>query len=145
MRSSAARRSEAVLAAARGWIGTPFVAGAAVRGVGCDCVGFIAGALADAVLELALPDRDPDPGVAGPALLAWARSSLIERPRSVGFALLVFSERPGGPARHAGLATGAGTFIHAHWRCGVIERPLIAWWRARRVAAFTLTELPWRP
>lgn len=142
MRSSAALRRDAVVAAARGWLGTPFVAGASVRGAGCDCLGLVTGVLAEAGFVLDLPARDPDPEAAGPVLLAWARERFAAAPPAD---LLVFAERPGGAARHAGIATGPETFIHAHWRCGVIERPLIAWWRVRLVAAFTLMELPWRP
>jgi NlpC/P60 family putative phage cell wall peptidase len=41
-----------VVRAARGWLGTPFHHQASVRGVGCDCIGLIAGVAA----ELAMPE-----------------------------------------------------------------------------------------
>lgn len=143
--SSAALRREAIIAAARSWLGTPFVPGAAARGVGCDCLGLVTGVLAQVGAAPNLPARDPDPALAGPVLLAWAQQVLPPSSFTNPADLLVFADRPGGSARHAGIATGPDAFIHAHWRCGVIERPLIAWWRTRLVAAFTLTELPWRP
>lgn len=145
MRSSADLRREALVAAARAWLGTPFLDGAALRGVGCDCLGFVTGAVAQAGFALAPPGRDPDPERAAPVLLDWAQAHLPFADAPEAGDLLVFADRPGGLARHVGLAAAPDAFIHAHWRCGVIERPLIAWWRARRVAAFTLTELPWRP
>lgn len=38
---------QAIVAAARRWIGTPFAWGQAVRGAGCDCKGLIAGVARD--------------------------------------------------------------------------------------------------
>ncbi len=37
----------ALVAAARGWLGTPFHHQASVKGVGCDCVGLIRGVAAE--------------------------------------------------------------------------------------------------
>ncbi len=36
-----------IVARARAWAGTPYVTGAALRGVGCDCVGLVRGVLAE--------------------------------------------------------------------------------------------------
>ena len=34
---------DAIVAAARGWIGTPYVHQASVKGLGCDCLGLLRG------------------------------------------------------------------------------------------------------
>ena len=36
-------RAEAVIAAARGWIGTPYLHQASLKGVGTDCLGLVRG------------------------------------------------------------------------------------------------------
>ena len=48
--------SHLVLIEARRWLGTPFMAGASVRGVGCDCAGLIEGVARE--LGLAYPKRE---------------------------------------------------------------------------------------
>ena len=48
--------SQLVIIETRRWLGTPFMAGASVRGVGCDCAGLIEGVAGD--LGLAYPKRD---------------------------------------------------------------------------------------
>lgn len=48
-----------VVAAARGWIGTPFHASARLKGVGVDCAGLVIGVMRE--LKLCAPDWDVPP------------------------------------------------------------------------------------
>lgn len=133
--------AEALVAAARAWIGTPFVLGAARRGAGCDCLGLIRGLRA----ELGAPLPPPPAYPAGWALRG-ADEALAEglarhlAPAAGPLApgqVLVFRLRPGAPAGHLGVLVAAGDFpriVHAYDRHGVVESPLAAPW-ARRIAA----------
>lgn len=137
-------RSE-IVAAARAWIGTPYVHGAALRGAGCDCLGLIRGVRAG--LGGAVPARLPPypPGWAlrgegeplAEALPAWLPPAGAAAPGQV----LVFRLRPGAPAAHLGILTATGPearFVHAYDRHGVIESPLGMPWARRLVARFEL-------
>ena len=48
-------------------------------------------------------------------------------------ALVLFRMKPRAIAKHVGILTGPGTFLHAYERLGVIEEPLTFVWR-RRIA-----------
>lgn len=134
-----------IVAAARGWIGTPYVQGAALRGAGCDCLGLIRGLRAE--LGAAVPDRIP-PYPAGWALRGsdevLARALPLWLPPAGGEApgqVLLFRLRAGAPAAHLGILTGTGAaarFVHAYDRHGVVESPLAAPWARRLVARFEL-------
>lgn len=136
----------AIVAAARLWIGTPFVHGAALQGVGCDCLGLVLG-LREALGLPALPPPPPYPpgwGLRGQgeALLAGLVGHLppASGPPAPGQVLL-FRLRPGAPAGHLGIQTVAGAgaaFVHAYDRHGVVESPLPAPWARRIVARFEL-------
>lgn len=135
---------EAVAAAARAWIGTPWRHGAACRGAGCDCLGLVRGVRA--TLGLPVPERlppyPPDWAVRGAperladGLAGWLPALPAGAPLAAGQVLL-FRLRPGAPAAHLGILTAAGPaprFVHAYDRHGVVESPLAAPW-ARRIAA----------
>jgi NlpC/P60 family putative phage cell wall peptidase len=51
-------------------------------------------------------------------------------------ALLLFRMRPGAIAKHVGIVTTPGSFIHGYERLGVIEEPLTPEWRRRIAFAF---------
>jgi NlpC/P60 family putative phage cell wall peptidase len=129
----------ALIAEARGWIGTPFHDGAGLKGVGADCVGFLA-----AICAPALPADWPVPATRDPALWLGAVQGLLPA-LPLGTlappALLVFAPEGSGAARHAGLLISPDRFLHAHWRAGVAEQTLTPWWRARLIAAFAVPEL----
>ena len=63
-----------VVAAARGWLGTPYHHQAALRGVGCDCLGLLRGVWREVV--------GPEPAHLPPYTRDWAescgREALIE-------------------------------------------------------------------
>ena len=51
-------------------------------------------------------------------------------------ALVLFRMMPRAIAKHVGILTGPGAFIHAYERLGVIEEPLTQAWRRRIAFAF---------
>ncbi|HHC29834.1 MAG TPA: peptidase [Rhodobacterales bacterium] len=132
-----------IVAAARGWIGTPYVHQAARRGVGADCLGLVRGVWAEISGESpeVVPPYTPDWSEATGAetLLDAARDRLIAvapGAQSPGD-ILVFRMRRGAVAKHLGLLAETGeaaTFIHAYSGHAVLESRLTAPW-ARRIAA----------
>lgn len=131
----------AIVAEARGWIGTPYHHQASLKGVGCDCLGLVRG------VWRALLGREPEavPGYssdwgevsAEEAMLAAARRHMTEIDAAEAGAgdVVVFRMRAGRVAKHAGISAGA-TFIHAQEAGSVCEVALSPWWRARIAAAF---------
>ena len=133
--------SEAVVAVARQWIGTPYRHQASLKGVGCDCLGLVRGVWRD------LYGGEPEaPGAYQPD---WAERGGGERlmaaaVRHFGAALPVAKMRAGDvllfrwraemPAKHAGIFCGDGRFIHAYEQAAVVESALVPAWR-RRIAA----------
>ncbi len=51
-------------------------------------------------------------------------------------ALVLFRMKPRAIAKHVGILTGPGRFLHAYERLGVIEEPLTPSWRRRIAFAF---------
>jgi NlpC/P60 family putative phage cell wall peptidase len=147
-----------VVAAARGWIGTPYVHGASVRGAGCDCLGLLRGLWREMVgaEPVAVPAYTADWGEPGRQELLWAAARAHLGPAAPDWAagdILLFRMKTGGVAKHLGLLTeagaGAGTdaeagagagarFLHAYARHGVVEGPLSVPWARRVVARFRL-------
>jgi NlpC/P60 family putative phage cell wall peptidase len=128
-----------VIAAARGWIGTPYRHQASLRGVGCDCLGLLRGVWREAV------GPEPEPTPAYP--VDWVAQGSEERlhaaaarhlreiaPAEAGPGrVLLFRWRPHLPAMHCGVLTAPGRLIHAHEGACVAEVPLAGAW-ARRVS-----------
>jgi NlpC/P60 family putative phage cell wall peptidase len=135
---------EAIVAAARSWVGTPYHHQASVKGVGCDCLGLIRGLwrelLGDEPETLPAYTRDWGDVTGSEPLLAVARRHLLPLAH-VGLArpgdMLVFRMQAG-VAKHAGVLTDNEHFIHAVEELGVTEVALTRWWRRRLVAAFSL-------
>lgn len=130
----------AAVAAARDWLGTPYVHQAACRGAGADCLGLICGIWRElyGAEPQPVPPYTPDWAEAGrdePLMRAAARWLLPCDGLPIGPGqVLVFRMREGAIAKHLGLASAPGRFIHAYDRCGVIETALTEPW-ARRIAA----------
>jgi NlpC/P60 family putative phage cell wall peptidase len=115
-RSQARAISSRVVAEARQWVGTPFVWGQSVKGVGCDCKGLIQGV----ARELGLPEAEsfyatfaayrPDKPVPV-ALLKEGMAAVFDQadePRPGDVLLLKMAGR----AQHLGIFAG-DTVIHA--------------------------------
>lgn len=131
-----------IVAAARGWRGTPYRHQASLRGVGTDCLGLVRGVWR----EVIGPEPESPPGY-GPdwaemggqeALAAAARRHLREIPCTEFMAgdVLLFRWRGGMPAKHAGIAASCDTMVHAQEGAAVAEIVLAPWWRRRIAFAF---------
>ncbi|MBB3991342.1 NlpC/P60 family protein [Croceicoccus naphthovorans] len=127
-----------IVTAARGWIGTPFAWGQALRGKGCDCKGLIVGV----ARELALPGADSIEAqfvgyrdrVDADRLVAGMRRNFdpVNVAQDGDVLLLTVSGKP----QHLAIYAGAGRMIHTYSRgpdC-VIEVPMASIWR-RAVAS----------
>ena len=131
-----------VVAAARGWLGTPYYDQASVLGVGCDCLGLARGVWREVVgpEPKPIPSYSRDLGETGPhgVLAEAARTCMIEIEPSQAQpgALLLFRMTPRAIAKHVGIISEVGRFIHAYERFGVIEEPLTMAWRRRIAFAF---------
>jgi NlpC/P60 family putative phage cell wall peptidase len=139
---------EAVIAAARRWIGTPYRHQASLWGVGCDCLGLVRGIWRE------LYGREPEPV---PAYAAdWAEASGVEAMAEAARRhmhecppteyragrLLLCRFRSHLPARHAVIATPGGRMIHAQEGAGVCEVPLSPWWRRHIAFVFAFPATP---
>ena len=131
------------VAAARGWIGTPYRPQGATRGAGADCLGLIRGVWRELYGKEpeAVPAYTPDWAEPGREEVLWqaALRHLVPRqgrcpdPGDV----ILFRMRDGTVAKHLGIAAcmgGAASFVHSYSGHGVVESPLSAPW-ARRIAA----------
>jgi len=132
-----------IAAAARRWIGTPYVHQASTRGAGADCLGLIRGLWREFYgrePELVPPySADWAEPQGEETLLKGAARYLRAKPLAAGSVgdLLVFRMRAGAVAKHLGVQVCAGPepwFVHAYTGHGVVESPLSTPW-ARRIAA----------
>jgi len=135
-----------IVKATRRWIGTPYHDQASVRGVGCDCLGLLRGVWREFVgpeplgLTGPMPPYSRDWGEVGPVevLAEAARVAMIELDVSQARTgdVILFRMRAGAIAKHCGIFSGGGRFIHAYERTGVIEEHLTAAWQRRIAYAF---------
>jgi NlpC/P60 family putative phage cell wall peptidase len=135
----------AIVAAARGWIGTPYVHQSAVRGAGSDCLGLIRGVWREVYGQEpeAVPAYSMDWSEPQGEERLWtaALRHLNQKPAAQADAgdVLLFRMRSNAVAKHLGIMSvqlGHARFIHAYSRHGVVESALSAPWRRRVVACF---------
>jgi NlpC/P60 family putative phage cell wall peptidase len=132
---------EAIVAAARAWIGTPYRHQAATLGAGCDCVGLLRGVWRSLYGKEppALPPYRADWRDLGHAeeLQAMAETWLrpAAEPLTPGRIVLFRLGRLPLP-KHCGILVGRDRFIHAQERLGVVEATLNDNWRRRIAACF---------
>lgn len=130
------------VAAARRWIGTPYRHQAALRGIGCDCLGLIRGIWHD--LYGSWPE---EPGAysssrfraGGPESLLQAAQRHLIACESLEFRagdVLLFRLHPQRPIQHCGIAVDHNHMIHAHDGACVCEVALSSW-RKRLVYVFS--------
>ena len=131
-----------IVAAARGWLGTPYLHQASLKGVGTDCLGLVRGVWREVMgtePETA-PAYSASWAEAGPgdALAAAAARHLTNVPLADFRAgdVLLFRWRPHLPAKHAGIASSKSTMIHAQERAAVTEIVLSSWWLRHLTLAF---------
>jgi NlpC/P60 family putative phage cell wall peptidase len=128
-----------IVKVAREWIGTPYHHQAALKGIGCDCIGLLIGVWREIIGNLPV-----EPPVYSPQWhLHQKESQLISvLENSYGFKRINCSNPPSGsvlcmglrkgPAHHAGIATGDNTFIHSFMTAKkVVEVTLDSDWRSR--------------
>ncbi|MCJ7873737.1 peptidase [Marinovum sp. 2_MG-2023] len=134
-----------VVAAARGWIGTPYLHQTSVRGAGCDCLGLLRGVWREVQgAEPEIPPaytRDWSEPQGQERLWRAAAQHLCPKPLDSAGAgdVLLFRMRDGAVAKHLGIQAQVGanaSFIHSYTGHGVTESPLSAPWARRIVARF---------
>lgn len=138
-----------VVAAARGWIGTPYQHQASCRGAGADCLGLVRGVWREVLgaEPEAVPAYTMDWSEPARVETLWqaahrhftSKPLYEENPGDV----LLFRMRDGGVAKHLGVAAeigAAATFIHAFSGHAVLESPLSAPWARRIVARFSFPQ-----
>ena len=139
-----------VVAAAKGWLGTPYRHQGSRKGVGCDCLGLVRGVWAE--VYGAEPER-PGPYAADWAegggrelLIEAARRHCLEKGERTAEAgdLILFRWRPHLPAKHAGIALRPDRFIHAYQGHGVLVSALVPQWRKRIAGLFRFPEISTR-
>jgi NlpC/P60 family putative phage cell wall peptidase len=131
-----------IVTEARSWIGTRYRHQASVKGVGCDCLGLVRGVWRNCIgaEPETPPPYAPDWAEArGEETLAQAalRHLVPVAIDHIGAGdVLMFRWREGCVAKHAAIATGEGTMIHAHDAAAVCEVALAPWWHRRLAFAF---------
>ena len=137
--------ADLVIAAARAWVGTPYVHQASLLGAGCDCLGLARGIWRDlhGPEPVTPPPYTRDWGEAGgtEVLAEAARRFLMEIPVSEAGpgALILFRMARNAPAKHCGIRT-ATSLIHAYEGAGVIEEPWSSQWARKAAFAFHYPE-----
>ena len=136
-----------IIAEARGWLGTPYQHQASLKGVGCDCLGLVRGVWR--ALYGSEPEQLP------PYACDWAEAASGEPLAEAGLRhlvpvacdafkagdVLLFRWRVGFVAKHAAIATAAGSMIHAHDGAAVAEVAIAPWWRRRLAYAFRFPDV----
>jgi NlpC/P60 family putative phage cell wall peptidase len=139
-------RREEIVAAARRWIGTPYRHQASRCQVGCDCLGLVRGVWREVLGEEpeAVPAYSPDWAEARgeETLLAAAARHFVPASEVRPGSVLVFRWKAGAPAKHVGVATGAGRLVHAYDAAGkAVEGALAPVWSRRLAAVFDFPEV----
>ena len=131
-----------IVAAARDWLGTPYLHQASLKGVGTDCLGLVRGVWREVkgVEPEMAPAYSASWAEAGPgdALAVAAARHLTNVPLADFTAgdVLLFRWRPHLPAKHAGIASSESTMIHAQDHAAVTEIALSSWWTRHLALAF---------
>ena len=135
--------TERIIAAARGWIGTPYQHQMSLKGVGCDCLGLLRGVWR----ELYGAEPEAVPPYAPDGYEETLRDGLARHLRAVPLAarapgdVLLFRLAPRAPARHCAILAardGAASLIHTRQNKRVSEEAFSAFWRARLAYIFRL-------
>lgn len=131
-----------IVAAARRWIGTPYLHQASLLRVGCDCLGLVRGVWREVMGD--------EPEAPPPYTPEWAETLGVETLLDAANRhfepvaldeyragdILVFRFRERLPAKHLGVATSPTHMVHAHAGACVAEVAIGAHWRRRLAGAF---------
>lgn len=137
---------EAIVRAARAWLGTPYRHRAATLGAGCDCLGSLRGVWRTlygteplALLNYRADWRDVRH--AGELLAAAERLLLPAQGDLQAGQVLPFRLGRTLVPKHCGILVGADRFIHAQEGLGVVEANLTEGWRRRIAGRYEFPEL----
>jgi NlpC/P60 family putative phage cell wall peptidase len=141
------RFTDSIVDEARSWVGTPYLHQAALKSVGCDCIGLVRGVWRALIGEEpeTMPAYSPD----------WAEADGVETLLEAGKRhfqtvplrelmpgdVLIFRWRPHLPAKHCGILVSTTTMVHAYQSAGMVcESPVAHWVAQKLVAAFAFPE-----
>ena len=139
----------AVVEAARGWIGTPYRHQASCRGAGCDCLGLLRGVWRDCLGDepAAIPPYSMDWSEPTGDEALWRAAATYLGSKQIDDAapgdVLLFRMRASSVAKHVGIQSitvRSPKFIHSYSGHGVVESQLTAAWSRRIVARFSFPE-----
>lgn len=143
-------RRRRIVSAAEGWLGTPYLHQASLKGSGTDWLGLIRGLWREVI--------GPEPETPPPYTPDWSEATHDEllmsaalrhlRPLAVSEAaagdVLLFRMRDRGPAKHLAILADDGPdeprMIHGYSGFGVVRSSLGPSWRRRIAAAFRFPE-----
>ena len=132
---------DAVIAEARSWLGTPWHHQASLKGVGCDCIGFVRGVALPFVGEVTIPLDYPETWHlyrAEPRMYLGfkAHAHEIDVTDVLPGDILLFGAGKG-PAHHCAYVAPGDGLIHCYREAGkVVEHGFSPWWRAKLRHAF---------
>ncbi|TBX15827.1 NlpC/P60 family protein [Nioella sediminis] len=138
-----------VVAAARGWIGTPYLHQCSTREAGCDCLGLLRGVWREVIgaEPEAIPAYTQDWSEPQGEERLWRAALRHLTPKPLAEEapgdVLLFRMREGAVAKHLGLQARTGpeaSFVHAYSGHGVVESALTPPWERRIVARFAFPE-----
>lgn len=141
-------RRDVIIAAARGWLGTPYRHQGARRDIGCDCLGLVLGVWRDVYGTAPGHPMTYSPDWAeistGEPLLDACRAHCTEiapASRRRGD-LMAFRFSPHVSAKHLAILVDDDTIIHARQGHAVCEAPLTRWWLRRLAGVFVFPAQP---
>lgn len=126
---------------ALGWLGTPYRHQAALKGIGCDCLGLVRGIHASVVGTLpsvAPYTQDWAESESGEALIEGLSDYLwpITPDTAAPGDVLVFRLRAHVAAKHLAILTSPTEMVHAQQGATVSLVAFSPWWRRHLAAAF---------
>lgn len=139
-----------VVAAARSWLGTPYLHQASLKGEGADCLGLVRGVWREVVgpEPEAPPAYSPDwAEVDGEerlleAVKRWLVPVGSGEPREGD--ILLFRMTPKAAIKHCAVLSDLQgpewRMIHAYWGRAVVETWMGPWWRKRLAGVFRLPD-----
>lgn len=128
-----------IIIKAREWVGTPYAHHQSVKGIYCDCVGFLLGVARELGHNIQLDNYDPVP--TGNSLTKTLDTYLVKVDRVFPNPgdILCFKTSYRGLPTHVGIATDIG-LIHADQRVGKVVETQLGYWKKLIVGYWILGE-----